>query len=1015
MIEKLIRFKFTVLLFVIFEIILIILIYSYTTNEVNKFVKYKTYLSNLEYEAVYSKLKEQSIMIFDGKINRPKVIELFGRAYESNATQKAVIREELYQHLKKHYDKLSSLINLRQLHFHLPDNRSFLRMHRPDKFGDDLSDIRPTVAYVNRYHESIDGFEEGRVYYGFRFVYPLFDGNRYIGSVEISFPTEAFKTRFNYNYYTSQFIIAKKIVFKKVWKRERLADYSKTMISAKFCIENIDVNSNLKKYITQKMRDDFDRNLQSQREFSLVNIVADTTLIFSFLPMKNPVTGELVGYMIIIYDDSTINTILLKAIVGQILGFILVFSFFVFVYHRKVDQEILITSESKYRRLIENIGHSYFFYNYNRDGVFTYTSHSLKKILGYSKNEFLVRYDRYLTDNRLNKEMNRYDKRSMQWVEKEPFRVEIYHKNGSKVWLEMTETPKYDEDGNLLSVDGIAKEVTSEIRLDKIISNSQTVLFYWYAKENWPVAYVSKNIDIFGYSADNFTSNRVKFSDIIYPDDLEQVFIDVDYYTQNHIDHFTQIYRIFDRDGNIRWIDDRTTIERNLNGDVIFYLGTIIDITQEKQIQERLLYQTKHDELTNLPNRTLLIERIQESIKNSKESKNRFALIYLDFDRFKEINDSMGHNFGDKVILEASNRFDSVIEKNTIARLGGDEFVILADEIENSSEIIDIIDRLIDVMKLPFVIENQQVYVTMSIGISVYPEDGDSAGILLKNADAAMFKAKDDGRGIYRFYAQEMTTKALEHIIMETNIRQGLKNNEFIVYYQPQVDSTTGRLIGVEALVRWQHPTMGLIAPFKFIPLAEKTGLIIPLDRYVMRVAMEQIVEWYSRGVNPGTLALNLSIQQLQKPDFISMLSSIMNKLGMRAEWLELEITESHIMTNPKRAIKVLTELSRQGIKLAIDDFGTGYSSLSYLKQLPIDKLKIDRSFIKDIPKDKDDIAITKSIISLSKTLNLDVIAEGVETIEQKEFLIANGCSSIQGYLYDKPIEANGIEERWLE
>jgi diguanylate cyclase (GGDEF)-like protein/PAS domain S-box-containing protein len=1011
MIEKLIRFKFIILLFIIFEIIIIVLIYSYRTNEINKFIKYKTHLSNLEYEAVYSKLKEQSIMIFDGKIDRPKVIELFGRAYDANMTQKAVIREELYQHLQKYYHKLSSLINLRQLHFHLPDNRSFLRMHRPDKFGDDLSDIRPTVAYVNRYHKSIDGFEEGRVYYGFRFVYPLFDGNRYIGSVEISFPTEAFKTRFNYNYYTSQFIIAKKIVFKKVWERERLADYSRTMISSKFCIENIDVNSNLKKYITQKMRDDFDKNLQSQREFSLVNIVADTTLIFSFLPMKNPVTDELVGYMIIIYDDNTINTIILKATIGQILGFILVFSFFVFVYRRKVDREILIKSESKYRTLIENIGHSYFFYRHNRDGVFTYTSDSLKKVLGYSKEEFRVRYDKYLTNNILNKEMIKFTKLTIEGVVQPSFRVEVYHKNGSKVWLEMTETPQYDKNGNVESVDGIAKEVTSEIRLDKIINNSQTVIFYWFAKENWPVAYVSKNIDIFGYSSDDFLSNRVKFSDIIYPDDLEQVYKDVEYYTQKHIDHFVQIYRIFDGDGNIRWIDDRTTIERNLDGDVIFYLGTIIDITQQKETQERLLYQTKHDELTNLPNRTLLKERIRDSI----QTKNRFAIIYLDFDRFKEINDSMGHSFGDKIIVQTADRFDSVIDKmDTVARLGGDEFAILVNGVENNSDIINIIDKIVDVMKVPFIIKDQQVYITVSIGISLYPEDGNDVGILLKNADAAMFKAKDDGRGIYRFYAEEMTKKALEHIIMETNLRQGLNRDEFIVYYQPQVDSTTGRLIGVEALVRWQHPTMGLVAPFRFIPLAEKTGLIIPLDRWVMRVAMGQIVEWYRRGLNPGILALNLSIQQLQKPDFISMLSSVMRELGMRPEWLELEITESHIMTNPKKAIKVLSELSKQGIKLAIDDFGTGYSSLSYLKQLPIDKLKIDRSFIKDIPTDKDDIAITKSIISLSKTLNLDVIAEGVESVEQKEFLIKNGCSSIQGYLYGKPMESKDIEHGWL-
>ena len=580
----------------------------------------------------------------------------------------------------------------------------------------------------------------------------------------------------------------------------------------------------------------------------------------------------------------------------------------------------------------------------------------------------------------------------------------------------MTETPRFNAKGELLSVDGIAKDITNEIRVDRLIENSQTILFYWEAKENWPVAYVSKNISIFGYSDSDFLSGKITFSSIIHKDDVKEVNQEVASHTKDCIDNFFQIYRIYDADGNIRWIDDRTTIERNADGKPIFYLGTILDITEQKETEIKLLHQEKHDELTNLPNRTLFLDKLTNAIKKAKYTKSQFGVIFIDFDRFKEINDSMGHKSGDKIILEASARFNNCMSNiDTLSRLGGDEFAILTDRIDNIAHIIEIVHKLTQIMQSPFSIKKQKIYVTLSIGISIYPQDGKNAGVLLKNSDAAMFKAKDDGRNTYRFYTKDMTTKALEHIVMETNIRQGLEKNEFIVHYQPQVDGVTGKLIGMEALVRWQHPIMGLISPYKFIPLAERTGLIVPLDRWVMKRAMTQRVEWHKMGFNAGILALNLSIQQLQENDFIKMLDSLIEETKMKPEWLEFEVTEGQIMRNPKEAIEVLNKIRLRGMELAIDDFGTGYSSLSYLKNFPIDKLKIDQSFIRDIPKDKDDIAITKSIISQSQNLHLNIIAEGVETMEQKKFLINNGCKHIQGYLYAKPMEAEMLERLWLK
>jgi len=430
----------------------------------------------------------------------------------------------------------------------------------------------------------------------------------------------------------------------------------------------------------------------------------------------------------------------------------------------------------------------------------------------------------------------------------------------------------------------------------------------------------------------------------------------------------------------------------------------------EKQ-KDILDYKAHYDELTGLPNRELFLDRLSQSIKIAQRTKKIIAVLFIDLDRFKEINDSFDHQFGDLVLKKISQRLQKCMRKtDTLSRLGGDEFTVIIDALHDNNEVVDIIQHMIEKMNKPIHIDNHQLYSTFSIGISLYPDDGKKADVLLKNADAAMYKAKDNGRNTYCFYTQEMTNKALERIVMETNLHQALENEDFIIYYQPQVDGENGKLLGMEALIRWQHKTMGMISPAKFIPLAEETGLIVPLDQWTMRTAMQQIVIWYQQGLNPGRLALNLAMKQLQSKDFIGMLAGMLKATGCKPQWIALEVTEGQIMTNPDKAITILDQVSNMGVELAVDDFGTGYSSLSYLKRLPIDKLKIDQSFVRNLPNDEDDIAIAKSIIALSKNLNLKVIAEGVETQGQKEFLVENGCRAIQGYLYSKPIPADEME-----
>jgi len=447
-------------------------------------------------------------------------------------------------------------------------------------------------------------------------------------------------------------------------------------------------------------------------------------------------------------------------------------------------------------------------------------------------------------------------------------------------------------------------------------------------------------------------------------------------------------------------------------------MEVIRNITDRKKAEEvlaeqkeKLYHQANHDTLTGLANRVLFEDRLKQSIEKAKRHLTKIALLFIDLDHFKEINDSLGHNIGDKVLKKVTKLLNNTIrDEDTIARLGGDEFTIIIQDLTLPQDASLLAKKIINVLSAPIIIDDNELYVTSSIGISLYPDDGITTQDLLKYADAAMYKAKNEGRNNFQFYSAEMTELAFERVVMEASLRASIKNEDFIVYYQAQVDGTTDKIIGMEALVRWNHSTMGIVSPAKFIPLAESTGLIVELDRFVMKTAMTQFALWQRQGLNPGMLAMNLAVKQLKEKDFIEFFKELINTTKCKSQWLELEVTEGQIMTNPEKAIEILTEINGLGIELAVDDFGTGYSSLAYLKKLPINKLKIDQSFVRNLPDDEEDSAIAKAVIALANSLNLKIIAEGVETKEQKDFIVKSGCANIQGYYYSRPVSAKDME-----
>lgn len=442
-------------------------------------------------------------------------------------------------------------------------------------------------------------------------------------------------------------------------------------------------------------------------------------------------------------------------------------------------------------------------------------------------------------------------------------------------------------------------------------------------------------------------------------------------------------------------------------GHTTHYVSVFSDISSLVQTREQLAYQAYHDPLTGLPNRLLFNDRLTHALTRAERDGGQVAVLFLDLDRFKHVNDSLGHPAGDALLRAVAQRLSqSGRKEDTVSRIGGDEFIMLMEELRDPQDAAHLADKLLRVLAEPHVIQGHDLYVSSSIGISLYPRDGGSAEVLVRNADTAMYQAKSAGRKTYSFYTQDLTVKATERLQIESDLRRALEQRELTVYYQPQVDLEKGRFIGAEALVRWNHPVLGFLPPDRFIPVAEDTGLIIELGEQVLREACLQARRWLEAGIELETVGVNVAGPQLQRSDFVSTVRRVLAETGLPAKHLDLEVTETFIMEHADVTFDQLHELRALGVTLSIDDFGTGYSSLAYLKRLPIDRLKLDRAFIKDLPDDEEDAAITRAVVALSGSLGLRLVVEGVETAEQMAFLKNMGCREIQGYYFGRPVPA---------
>ena len=464
-------------------------------------------------------------------------------------------------------------------------------------------------------------------------------------------------------------------------------------------------------------------------------------------------------------------------------------------------------------------------------------------------------------------------------------------------------------------------------------------------------------------------------------------------------------FKIERRDGEERWLDSSASSVEFGGRPAV--LGIAFDVTERKRAEEQIKSLAYHDVLTGLPNRLLFNDRLNVAVAQAHRLQQRLGVLFLDLDRFKVINDSLGHSLGDRLLQAVAERLEAgVREGDTVARLGGDEFILLLPGIARADDIAKVAEKILDSLRLPFRLEGRDLFVTASIGLSLYPEDGLDGETLVKNADIAMYRAKEQGRDNFQLYTQTMNERAVERLQLESSLRKALAHGELLLHYQPLLDLSTGRVHGVEALLRWEHPESGLVYPGDFMHLAEITSLILPIGVWTLRTACAQVKKWQEEGHPHLSVAVNLSARQFQQVEVVDHVKRALRETGLSPRSLDLEITESHAMANAEATIHTLRELKALGVRISIDDFGIGYSSLSYLKRLPIDTLKIDQSFVRDITSDPDDAAIATAIIALAHTLKLRVVAEGVETQQQLEFLSTRQCDRMQGFLFSRPLAA---------
>ncbi|HEY3327830.1 MAG TPA: EAL domain-containing protein [Novimethylophilus sp.] len=589
----------------------------------------------------------------------------------------------------------------------------------------------------------------------------------------------------------------------------------------------------------------------------------------------------------------------------------------------------------------------------------------------------------------------------------------VYARDGRVRILEVVKSPLFNEDGSRKSLVILGRDVTGKAAAgehrefpDGTCGNGHEAVMITDADNN--ILSVNRFFtEVTGYTAEEVIGRNPR---ILSSSRHCKKFYQAMWHRLRTEGSWHGQIRACRKDGKIypKWLDIGTMHDQD--GKPTHYIATFSDITQRKATEEQLEFMAYHDPLTRLPNRLLLRDRLEQAVAAATREGTLVALLFLDLDQFKSVNDTLGHETGDRLLQDVAERLGNCVrDTDTISRLGGDEFVILLTDLQNVDTITPVAHKILGHLANPFAIRDRVLNISASIGISLYPNDGANAETLLKLADAAMYHAKDCGRNTYRFYTERLNVHALERTQLQNSLHHALKHHEFVLHYQPQFELASGQMIGVEALIRWNSPELGLVPPSKFISVAEDSGLIVSIGEWVLREACRQNRAWQDAGLEPFVVAVNLSALQFRRSGIVGTVVNILDESGLEPAWLELELTETLLIHDIEYVLEIVKKLKKIGVRLSIDDFGTGYSSLAHLKRFAVDKLKVAQSFVCNLTADSDDAAIVRSVIHLGHSLNLKVIAESVETQEQAEYLEHQGCDEVQGHFYSRPLPAKEV------
>jgi diguanylate cyclase (GGDEF)-like protein/PAS domain S-box-containing protein len=917
----------------------------------------------------------------------------------------------LLQSLRKEY-------GITHLYFMRPDRSVVLRAHQPERHGDVID--RYTAMQAEASGKLTSGLELGPVgTFTLRTVLPWREGGRLIGYIElgeeVGYILGSIREILGLDIFVA---IKKRYLSRPDW--EQGIDMLERQSKWDFLPENVVV------FQTMPALPASIRQVLAQTELTgrTTSDIADEGRKYraDHIPLHDA-EGREVGCMLFLRDVTAHSAhsqrdTLLAAGATFGLGVVLLWLFNLVIgrveKRLSASQAEMMRSEARFRGLVESS--SDWIWEIDASARYVYVSPKVKDLLGYAPAEMLGKTPFELMPVQESARVANIfagiaaSRKPFQAMEKRNL-----HKDGHIVVLETSGVPILGQNGELLGYRGVDRDISARKRADQLIQESSQRLSLLF--QQTPLAVIEWDInfrvldwnpaaeDIFGYSKAEVLGCHA--TELILPESVKpHVDLMWNELLSGQGGHRSTNENVT-KDGRIIYCEWYNTRQVNSEGQLIGVASLAQDVTEQKIAAERASYLAYYDELTGLPNHILFKERLSQSFVEATRNSRLVGVMFLDIDHFKVVNDTLGHEAGNLLLQAVSQRLQGCFRPgDTVARFGGDEFTVALAEVAHVDDVAQVAQHIVEGFREPFDISGHELFVTFSMGISLYPFDDGSVENLLRNADSAMYTAKAEGRNCYRFYAAAMTERATHHLHLQAGLRRALDKDEFVLYYQPQLEVGTNRIVGVEALVRWQHPEKGMLSPMQFIPVAEETGLIVPMGEWVLRQACLQAKAWQEQGLPPVRMAVNLSARQFKAPLFPLRVLEILDETGLEPQYLELEVTESILVDGMEAVSSDLHDFKHAGIIIALDDFGTGYSSLSYLKRFPIDKIKIDQSFVRDILFDASDASLVRAIIAMARALNLKVIAEGVESQGQFDLLREDGCDEVQGYHVAAPLSA---------